>query len=205
MINNKGEIRIFYETHELKPKEVAQHFNISYRTLAHWIKTEGWERGIALKNITHANINKNLLKKEVASVLSIESEKIKQCIADGISKDNEISNELKEAMLELVSEEVILQAISAQALQKNIIQMAMIGKAELLRILRNRADDKGDAMIIACAEKVEKMFIDAQNCIYGKQSAIAIIDTSNMTEVDISTLSTTELKTQLAQLQIKEG
>lgn len=203
MIANKAEIRIFYETHELKPKEVSTHFNISYRTLAHWIKTEGWERGIALKALQTANLNKKLLKKEFASTLSIESKKIKDTLKENISHTTELSTELKDSLLDLVSEEVLLQALTTQALQKNIIQMAMIGKAELLRILKNREDSKGDAMIIACAEKVEKMFIDAQNCFYGKSATMAIIDVST-NDTDLTTLSTAELKAQLKQLQAKE-
>ena len=39
-VKNKNEIRVYFETHSQSPKEVAAHFGISYRTLAHWIKND---------------------------------------------------------------------------------------------------------------------------------------------------------------------
>lgn len=38
-----------------------------------------------------------------------------------------------------------------------------------MKMVRLRREDKGDPMLIACAEKVNKMFIDMQNALYGKE------------------------------------
>ena len=203
-IKNKAQIRLYYETHDKSAKDIARHYGISYRTLAHWIKHEQWQKGCALENLQTADINKKMLNKQIGNVLAIESKNIADSLNAGLSGDyaNELSADLKEAMLNLASEELLLSAITSQALQKNIIEMCMIAKAELLRILRTRSDEKGDAMIIACAEKVEKMFIEAQSAFYGKQATMAIIDLSK-DEVDLNSLSTTELKAQLARIQNK--
>ncbi|KAA8603157.1 hypothetical protein CGP82_08635, partial [Campylobacter sp. LR185c] len=39
-IQNKAEIRIYYESNKKSAKEVAKYFNISYRTLMYWVKNE---------------------------------------------------------------------------------------------------------------------------------------------------------------------
>lgn len=62
MIQNKQEIKVYFETHNIEPKEVAKLYNIKYRTLMHWIKEEGWERGKALQNLSSTQIQKKFGK-----------------------------------------------------------------------------------------------------------------------------------------------
>lgn len=170
MIENKQEVKAYFETHNAEPKEVARLYNIKYRTLMYWIKEEGWERGKALQNLPTSQIQKNLVKTEICSALEanqrIIKEKIRQNLGDCANSINAL---VLNNILDSSSEEMLLQTMSANYIQKNIALSAIIAKDELMKMVRLRREDKGDPMLIACAEKVNKIFIDMQNALYGKE------------------------------------
>ncbi|WP_300692350.1 MULTISPECIES: hypothetical protein [Helicobacter] len=170
MIQNKQEIKVYFETHNIEPKEVAKLYNIKYRTLMHWIKEEGWERGKALQNLSSTQIQKNLVKTEICSALEVNQRRIKETIRQNLGDCAESINALVlNNILDSSSEEILLQTMSANYIQKNIALSAIIAKDELMKMVRLRREDKGDPMLIACAEKVNKIFIDMQNALYGKE------------------------------------
>jgi len=76
MLKNKNEIRFFYETHKMAKKDVAAHFGISYRTLAHWIQCEKWVQGKGIDNIENKSIRGEIVKSEFASVLDSAKKKL---------------------------------------------------------------------------------------------------------------------------------
>lgn len=82
MIANKDEIKIYFELNNDKPKDVAAKFDIKYRTLMHWIKTENWERGKHTKGIKSQLSKDKLLQKEHFSIQNATSQKIKREILD---------------------------------------------------------------------------------------------------------------------------
>ncbi len=170
MVANKQEVKVYYQTHNAEPKEVANLYNIKYRTLMHWIKEEGWEKGGAIKNLPTNELEKNLVKGELLSAVEINARRTKEAIRQNLGKDVESINELVlNNILDSSSEEILLQTMSAGYIQKNIALSAIIAKDELMKMVRLRREDKGDPMLIACAEKVNKIFIDMQNALYGKE------------------------------------
>lgn len=184
-VKNKNEIEIFYKTHNLSMQEVAKHFNISYRTLAHWVKQEGWEKGEALHVDT---IHTPQVVKNSNKVIDIAQARIKNEIKANLGEiaynvDEIVLNNL----LESSTDEILLKAMSVNFIQKNIALCAVLAKDHLLRLASvDNGDGKNSPVIIACAEKVAKIFADMKTNIYGKETTIT--DSSNI-EYEKLTLS----------------
>ncbi|TLD79829.1 helix-turn-helix domain-containing protein [Helicobacter sp. MIT 05-5293] len=194
MIANKNEIKGFYLTHDMSPKDTAAHFNISYRTLMHWIKTEKWERGGAIKNI---HITQQAVFKDNANkVIDIAQAKIKNEIRANLgelSLDKLVENNL----LETSTDEVLLKAMNLNYIQKNIALSAIIAKDSMLRMLnyqREQGDIKNEPTLILCAEKTARLFMDMQQTIYGKNTHSEEKNTN-----DLASLSIAELKSIIEQ------
>lgn len=191
MLKNKNEIRLFYETHKMAKKDVAAHFDISYRTLAHWVKTEKWVCGKGIDNIEPENIKGEIIKAEVASVLNSAKNRIKREISQNIgSYAAEVDSIVRENLLDESTNQVLLMAISQDFIQKNIMLAGLLAKDELLRMNAKRDPDKPDALFIACAEKVAKIFESMQISLYGKDTPRLA---QNSESVDYSKMSEAEL------------
>lgn len=188
MIKNKLEIKIYYETHHIKPKELAKMFNVKYRTIIEWINKEGWEEAKTLKQIPKEAVQGELLKKEFGTAMQLASQKTKQAIKENLGDEAyEINAMILDNMLDSSTEELLLSAMNANYIQKNIALSAIIAKDELMKMLRLRRDDRAEPAIIACAEKVNKLFLDMQFALYGKE-----VPTDNIIN-DYENLSTEEL------------
>lgn len=192
MIANKNEIKAFYLTHNLSLKEVSEHFKVSYRTLAHWVKNEQWERGGAIKDIpTKENA---ILKDNVNKVLDIAQVKLKNEISSHI-KDIPLEETIRANLLESSVDEILLQVMSLNYIQKNLALSAVIAKDALMRLKAyNDIEPKpqNEPLIVACAEKCARLFMDMQESIYGKN-----ITSKENNENDLSNLSINELKLML--------
>lgn len=175
-IANKAEIRAYFETHNESPKEVASHFGISYRTLAHWIKNEGWERARALQGVRAEVVRDDLLQKNLGSVLDAGASKIKRQIRANLgSLAGELDEMILNNLLDSSTDEILLQAMSSKFIQSNVALSTMIAKNELMALMQVKGGS-GDPMVIACAEKVAKMFADMQVLLYGKEPAITKLE-----------------------------
>lgn len=185
-IRNKEEVRVYFETNDRAPKDVAKHFNISYRTLMHWIKEEGWERARARKGVSAEVVRDGMLQRELASTMHAGASRIKSCLRENLgavagSVDEMILNN----MLEASTDEILLQAMSSKFIQNNIALSTLVAKNELMKLVEKKGGT-GDPMVIACAEKVAKMFIDMQACLYGKEPAITKLEGSKNAYEDMS-------------------
>lgn len=190
-ISNKEEIKIYYELNNEKPKQVAAHFNISYRTLMHWIKTEKWEKAKHTKEIKTQIIADDLLQKEHFTLQNAASHKIKSEILDRLGVNaSKIDESCLNAMLSDISDKILLEAMSINFIQKNVVQACLLAKNELLRLISNQKDDKPDALIIAAAEKMANMFANLQTLIYGKEPPQ---QTQINSKTDFSKLSNAQL------------
>ncbi len=170
MIKNKQEIKIYYQTHNQSPKAVAELFNISYRTLMDWIAKEGWEAGSAIKGVSEKNLAGELIQREFGSVMAKKSEDIKRNIKANLGDEAyKIDEMILNNMLNSSTEELLLNAMTSNFIQKNLDLSAVIAKDELMKMLALRQEHKADPMIIACAEKYQKMLIDMQNTLFGKE------------------------------------
>lgn len=166
-ISNKKEIEIFYKTHNMGIKDVAAHFGMSYRTLAHWVKTEGWVAGSAVQNLQ--SMASPVLNENMNEVIDVAKVKIKREIKQNLGiVVSEVDTMILDNLLESSTDEILTRAMSLNFIQKNIALSAIIAKDRLLRLVRSSDDPKHDPIVIACAEKVAKIFGDMQGLIYGK-------------------------------------
>ena len=188
---NKDLIKAYYETHNEEAKEVAKRFEIPLRTLNYWILTESWQKASALNGITQEVLSKDLVKKEFGTALARESERIKEKIRYNLGDTAfKVDSMLLENMLEDSTQKLLLGAMSLNYIQQNITLSALIARDELLRLKAKSVDmDKPDVMVVASAEKVQKMFLDMKNAMFGKD-ALAI---TNNSEVDFENMSEAEL------------
>lgn len=195
--SNKNEVRLYFETHDKSAKEVAQIFGLSYRTIAHWIKNEGWQKAIALKNIKTSSVQAELLKKEFGTAMAITQGKLKSDLRAGLSGvyASEINESIKNAMLDEASEELLAQAMCARFLQQSALGAALLAKNELTRMLATREKD-ADPLILGAAKEVAKLFLDMGAGIYGKNTPSPI---EVSTKDDLENLSAEELKAFIAQ------
>ena len=195
-ITNKAEIRAYFETHNQTPKEVAARFGISYRTLAHWIKSESWERARALQGVKAEVVRDELLQKSLGSVLDTGANKIKRQIRANLgSLAGELDSMILNNLLDSSTDEILLQAMSSKFIQSNIALSTIIAKNELMVLMQDKGGS-GDPMVIACAEKVAKMFADMQTLLYGKEPAITKIEARENT---LESMSEQELLALIAQ------
>lgn len=171
-ISNKSEIEIFYKTHHMSIKDVASHFNVSYRTLAHWVKTEGWVAGCALEG-AREEMAQGVVQENLNAVLDIAKVKAKNAIKKELgSVVSDVDSLVLDNLLESSTDEILSKALSLNFIQKNIALAGIIAKDRLLRLVRMSENPKDDPMIIACAEKVAKIFGDMQQSVYGKNPQI---------------------------------
>lgn len=191
-LENKSEIEIFYKTHNMSIKEVAKHFNISYRTLAHWISVGKWKAGEAIENLQEP---KNpIVKKGASEVLDIAKIKIKNEIRQNLGNIvSNIDNMILENLLEASTDEILTKTMSLNFIQKNIALSAIIAKDRLMRLVATD-NPKNDPIIIACAEKVAKLFYDMQVSVYGK-------DVINIQVDNVENLSLQEINKMLQELE----
>lgn len=192
MIENKAEIRAYYELNEDKPKEVAAKFKVKYRTLMYWIKSEKWEQGKFTKTIKPQIVRSELLNKEGFSLTKAASVKMKRQMLDSMGESaSALDGAILNAMLDERSDKLLLEAMSLNFIQKSLAQTAIIAKSQLLKLLEKQNDDKPDAMLVAVAEKVANILSNLQTTLYGKDGQIY----RDLSEVeDFSKLSNAELQ-----------
>lgn len=201
---NKSEVRAYYELNNDSTKAVAERFGVKLRTISHWIKTEHWQRGKARAAIKPDVIMKNeLLQNESFSVIQATKSKLKREMLENMSADaSALERACLEARLDEASDKVLLEAMSLDFIQKNIVQACLVAKAELIKMLEYRKDGKPDAYIIASAEKVANMFSNLQTTTWGKEPPRKVLEIDDKT--DFSKLTNEQLEAILAQGETEE-
>lgn len=192
MIHNKNEIKAFYLTHNLSIKQVSEHFGVSYRTLAHWVKSERWEAGGAIAHIKEDK--EAIFQKNANKVLDIATARLKNQISQNL-KDIPLDQTIKNNLLESSTDEILLKVMSLNYIQKNIALSAVIAKDALMRLNTHQSLEQkpqNEPILVACAEKCARLFIDMQNALYGKN-----ITSKDNNENDLTQLSIAELKLML--------
>lgn len=191
-VQNKKEIKVYFELNDEPIKEVAKRFKVKYRTLAHWVKSEGWERGKFAKNIRDEVVQDELLQKESFSVISAAENKIKRELASLVSVENTgLDGLLLKNMIDKKTDEILMQAMGISFINKNIALMAIISKDETMRMLNLRKENEPSPLLVGSAEKTAKIFSDLKTSIYGKEAVVAV--NSNMND-DLENLSDAELR-----------
>lgn len=189
----KQKIRLYYETHMQSPKELAEIFKVNYRTLMVWIKNEKWKKGAGLEGSCSKNIDPKPLKKEFGSIIHMKGEKIKQNIKKNLDGKNYelLENAELEEFLEHLSDELLFKMLNVNFLHKNMMEAALIAKAELLKMRRLRKENQINPTIVACAEKYITMLSNIQKNIYDDKVLSKVLNSP--LEQEIENLSTAEL------------
>lgn len=169
---NKQEIKVYFQTHNESIKEVAEHFHIPMRTLSYWVSTENWKQGCAIEGITTEVLSNKLVQREFASALKVQGDAIKRRIIENLGEDAySLDSMILDNVLEDSTDKLLLGAMGLNYIQKNIALSAIISRDELLKMkkLAELNPNRADPMIIASAEKVQKIFIDLKTSLYGKE------------------------------------
>lgn len=189
----KEEIKAYYETHNESTKEVAEKFGIPIRTLTHWISTEEWVKGRAMAGIIEETLSKNLVRKEFGSALRLEALRVKNQMRENLGGLGlEIDEMVLNNILEDSTDKLLLGAMGLNYIQKNIALSAIIARDELLKLksISDQNPSRAEPLIIASAEKTQKIFVELKNAIYGKDFTQ---ESTNKSE-DLSGLSNAELE-----------
>lgn len=196
MHSNKNEIEIFYKTHNLSAKEVAKHFNIPYRTINHWIKKESWIMGEALQNI---KINP-LSSAQSDKIIDITQAKIKNQIKQNLGAlAYEVDDLILKNLLDSSTDDILLKTMTLNFIQKNMSLGAVIAKDALMKMISSPdLKVKDSPMVIACAEKVVKIFSEIQANIYGKNINLVSGDNKHQ---ELESLSTSQLAQLIKELE----
>lgn len=194
MINNKQEIRAYYELNNDKPKAVAEKFHISYRTLMHWIKSEQWQRGKSKNVVQIEFLQDDMLKKELGTIKDLKARQIKQSLRENLS-ENVLDDIILNNLLDASTDKILLEVMNLDFVQKNIALSALIAKDELMRAVALRKENQPDFAIIAGAEKVSKMMNDLGLALFGKTAFEA---SKESLENDFEKMSENELLKLLA-------
>lgn len=189
---NKEEIRAYYETHTESLSDLSKRFKVPLRTLCYWSKSQGWKKAAAIQNIAVEVVQKDIVKKEFGTILMRESESIKEKIRSNLGDTAfKIDSMLLENMLEESTEKILLGAMSINYIQNNIALATLIAKDEMMR-LKQATENKPDVMVVAAAEKVQKMFLDMKSAFFGKDVVLNTssksLDFENMSEAELNAL-----------------
>lgn len=198
-IKNKKEIEIFYKTHDISLKDLARHFNVKYRTIAHWAQKEQWKRAECIKNITE--IHSPVVEKNVNKIIDIAEVKIKNQIKQNLKGCFEGLDQLiLDNLLQSSTDEILLKTMSANFIQKNIALCAVLAKSQLIEMVQNKKDMRDNPVIIACAEKVAKIFADMKIQLYGRDPVSQEVKDNNYDD-----LTSAQLKLLINELEIAEN
>ncbi len=89
-----------------------------------------------------------------------------------------------EAIAETSSDELILRAMNAVYIKKQILFCAIVARGELIKMIKKAGDKvKDNINIIMAAEKVSKLFIDAGISLFGKEQIQAVEINNNHLEL----------------------
>lgn len=194
MIKNKDEIKVYYQTHDSSIKDTAAHFDIPYRTLAHWVKQEKWEKCKSIHIQDNKTLQNHIVKSNINEVLEVAKIKVKKELKQQIGEVH-IDEITLNNVLDSSSDEILMKALGISFIDKSMAQSALLAKDELLKLNAQRLENpKGDPMFIACAEKVVKIFSDLKVSVYGKNINIQTQNTN-----DLENLSTDELLSMISQ------
>lgn len=195
----KAAVEIFYKSNNTTAKEVSKKFNIPYTTIKTWIDNEKWESGSAIKDIE--TTQQEVVTNNFTLVTNTAQNNIKKEITQNLgSISYEVDRVVLESLLNESSESLLLQAMGLNHINKSLALNAAIAKNALLELsLNNDHSTQNNMAIIACSEKVSKIFNDLKVSLYGKDAT-----TSNQEITNYEELSDTELQALLAKCDNEE-
>ena len=178
----KKEIEIFFKSNNTNLAETSRRFNIPYTTLKTWAKDEGWEAGSAIKNLE--NTQQEIVKDNFNLITKKAQDRLKQEIINNLGVvAYDVDNIILNSLMNEASEAQLLQAMSLNHINKSLALNASIAKNALLEL--NATSDgsmQSKMAIVACSEKVSKIFTELKTSLYGKEITITQNVTHDLTE-----------------------
>lgn len=178
----KKQIEIYYKTHDLTPMQLSRRFNIPYTTIKDWIYKEKWQKASAIENIDVTK--EDVVVKNFDIVTNTTKNRIKDEIEHNLGETSyNIDRVILDSLLNEASEALLLQAMSLNHINKTLAMNAMIAKGALLDLQRHANTDNQKLAIIASTEKVNKIFLDLKESLYGKDIKLSNAHTINYDEM----------------------
>lgn len=198
----KEKARLMYETNaESDVKQISDEMGVPVRTLYHWIKFEGWERG---KHEAKASPNMiRVLDNEVGTNLRLQEQEIASKLG-GLYPD--ISSVVIKAHAKRLSDSMVTEIIGAKFINEKIAETSLIAQQAFQDYsLRHSNDSNKTRTIISMAKDVVGMYALMKDSIHGKNATTIVGSINNINEVgDITQLSDSEIIRIIESTQKKE-
>lgn len=170
--NIKKEVEIFFKTNNTTIAQTSKRFKIPYTTIKAWVDNDQWVAGSAIENI--ATTKKEVVTKNFDIITKKAKENIGHEIVSNLGVSTcGVDRIVLDSLISESSEAVLLQAMSLNHINKSLALNASIAKNALLSL--NESDDgsmQSKMAIIACSEKVSKIFNDLKTSLYGRETTI---------------------------------
>ncbi|WP_154413704.1 terminase [Helicobacter pylori] len=183
------EIRAMYETHGLSLIALSKKYGVSVSLIRKFKIRDKWEKK-KIANEAAAVLEDKLTTDKMGLFLDTKKEEVKEVLKQSL-ENLDLDPVVVEAIAETSSDELILKAMNAAYIKKQILFCAIVARGELIKMIKKAGDKvKDNINIIIAAEKVSKLFIDAGVSLFGKEriQAIEYKENNDYRQMDITEL-----------------
>ncbi len=168
------EIRAMYETHGMSISALSKKYDVSVSLIRKFKIRDKWEKKRII-NEAACVLKDNLTTDKMGLFLDTKKQELKENLKKSL-EHLDLDPVVMEAIAETSSDELILRAMNAAYIKKQILFCAIVARGELIKMIKKAGDKvKDNINIIMAAEKVSKLFIDAGISLFGKEQ-IQIIE-----------------------------
>ncbi|MCQ2700359.1 DNA-binding protein [Helicobacter pylori] len=183
-----NEIRAMYETLGMSIRELAKKYKMNENYLRHIKTRQAWMKRKITKDLEEKEIKEilgdKLTEKNMDLFLDTKKEEVKEVLKQSLDHLN-LDPIVLEAITETTSDELLLKAMNAAYIKKQILFCAVVARGELIKMIKRSSltnNEKDSANIIVAAEKVSKLFIDAGVSLFGKEQ-IQVVESNQNTNL----------------------
>lgn len=168
------EIRAMYETHGMSISALSKKYSVSVSLIRKFKIRDKWEKKKII-NEAAVVLKDKLTTDKMGLFLDTKKQELKENLKKSL-EHLDLDPVVMEAIAETSSDELILRAMNAAYIKKQILFCAIVARGELIKMIKKAGDKvKDNINIIMAAEKVSKLFIDAGVSLFGKEQ-IQIIE-----------------------------
>ncbi|WRA61447.1 transposase [Helicobacter pylori] len=168
------EIRAMYETHGMSISALSKKYSVSVSLIRKFKIRDKWEKK-RISNEVSTVLKDKLTTDKMGLFLDTKKQELKENLKKSL-EHLDLDPVVMEAIAETSSDELILRAMNAAYIKKQILFCAIVARGELIKMIKKAGDKvKDNINIIIAAEKVSKLFIDAGVSLFGKEQ-IQIIE-----------------------------
>ncbi|MFA4746733.1 terminase [Helicobacter pylori] len=183
------EIRAMYETHGMSISTLSKKYGVSVSLIRKFKMRDKWEKKKII-NEAAVVLEDKLTMDKMGLFLDTKKQELKENLKKSL-EHLDLEPVVMEAIAETSSDELILRAMNAAYIKKQILFCAIVARGELIKMIKKAGDKvKDNINIIMAAEKVSKLFIDAGISLFGKEQ-IQIIE--NKEDNNYKQMNITEL------------